>query len=113
MDGPLLIDADDPKMVECYRIAEALLEACRRVGMAGAQDRGQQALYFAGVSVMNVAKMDPYDVLYALGGVVGAAAGLCEGPDAAILVVADIAQRYIEDTRQKALLTDSEPQGHA
>jgi len=113
MDGPLLVDANDPKMEDCRRIARALLFACRQVGMAAEGDQGEQALYFAGVCVVNESQMDPIRAMQALGAIMGAAASVCPGPDAAVLIASAMADKYIEDLRQREFLTDAEPQGRA
>lgn len=109
----LLIDSTDPAVLPCIQAAEVLLARGREAGHAEPGGEDLQAFYFAGVSLINAAKMDPYRALNALGAVVGAACGLCEGPEGAVMIVADVARRYIKDTRQKAFLTDSEPQGRA
>jgi hypothetical protein len=109
----LLISKDDPLHAEVAAGATALFQAALRMGLAAPGCEKEQALYMACVALINAASLDGWRVLESLGAICGSAAMKFAGPEAAVAMIAQSAERYIEEIRQREFLTDAAPQGTA
>jgi hypothetical protein len=113
MTDDLLLSTSHPLHAEVAASAVALFQAALRMGLAVPGCETEQALYMASVALINAASLDGMRVLESLGAICGSAAMKFAGPEAAVALIAQSAERYIEEIRQREFLTDAEPQGRA